>query len=263
MAYIGKIKINAIVLDLDGSLLTSKYTISNNISELLINLRRRGVKIILATSRSYRSVINVLPILFMYDAIILDNGAEIYIGNVNIHRDTMCGGNIFDILKKMTHKFSECKFACEIDDEVYTNFDLSTKWKDSQFRHLDEIDLTEFNVKRLLFFSENLHLSSKYKEFLYDEPYSVMISDRGTLVQIISPTVSKYKSLKIVLRTFTINIGNVVVFGDDVQDIEMIKNCGVGVAMGNSIQDAKDVADFISKSNDEDGIYDFLINTIS
>lgn len=41
-------------------------------------------------------------------------------------------------------------------------------------------------------------------------------------------------------------------------DVEPIKNCGVGVAVSNAIQEVRDIADFITESNDMDGVARYL-----
>ena len=50
------------------------------------------------------------------------------------------------------------------------------------------------------------------------------------------------------------DVSEIVAFGDDYADIGMLKLCGVGVAMGNVIQEVKDIADAITLSNGEDGV---------
>lgn len=47
-------------------------------------------------------------------------------------------------------------------------------------------------------------------------------------------------------------------FGDDHDDIEPIKMCGLGVAVSNAIDDVKAVADYIAESNDADGVARFV-----
>ena len=50
------------------------------------------------------------------------------------------------------------------------------------------------------------------------------------------------------------DISDVVSFGDDYNDIDMIKHSGIGVVMGNGIPELKDVADYITETNDNDGV---------
>jgi len=47
-------------------------------------------------------------------------------------------------------------------------------------------------------------------------------------------------------------------FGDDINDIELIKECGIGVAMGNAVSSVKEVADYVTESDEEYGIAVFL-----
>ena len=55
---------------------------------------------------------------------------------------------------------------------------------------------------------------------------------------------------------------SIIAFGDDYADIGMLELCGIGVGMGNAIDEVKERADIIIGSNDEDGIADFIENEI-
>ena len=54
-----------------------------------------------------------------------------------------------------------------------------------------------------------------------------------------------------------------IAFGDNYNDIEMIEYAGVGVAMGNAEEDVKKKADYVSLSNNEDGVGKFLNNFLN
>ena len=49
-----------------------------------------------------------------------------------------------------------------------------------------------------------------------------------------------------------------VAFGDDINDLEMVKNCGIGVAVENAIDDVKAAAKYICGTNDNDGVAKWL-----
>lgn len=70
--------------------------------------------------------------------------------------------------------------------------------------------------------------------------------------------INKLSSLKYILHGLGTSIDRVMFFGDDVNDIELIKECGIGVAMGNAIEKVKNVANYITSTNEEDGIAVFL-----
>lgn len=59
-------------------------------------------------------------------------------------------------------------------------------------------------------------------------------------------------------QALSITVDDIIAFGDDYVDIGMLKLCGVGVAMGNAIDEVKTVADVIIGGNDEDGIAEYL-----
>lgn len=52
---------------------------------------------------------------------------------------------------------------------------------------------------------------------------------------------------------------NIMAFGDDLADIGMLKLCGMGIAMGNAIQEVMDIADVVIGTNDNEGIAGFLV----
>ena len=85
-----------------------------------------------------------------------------------------------------------------------------------------------------------------------------VITDDGTLCQIMHAEVSKWNSIQYVLQHLNRDVSEVIAFGDDYNDMEMIEKCGVGVAMSNAVEELKAVAKFIAKSNDEDGVATFL-----
>ena len=55
-----------------------------------------------------------------------------------------------------------------------------------------------------------------------------------------------------------INTDDIIAFGDDYADIGMLKLCGVGVAMGNAIDEVKGIADYVIGDNDHNGIAKYL-----
>ena len=77
-----------------------------------------------------------------------------------------------------------------------------------------------------------------------------------------SATATKEHSIKILSEKLNIPIEEMVAFGDDFNDIGMLKLCGTGVAMKNAIPQVKEVADFETLSNNEDGVAKYLEENI-
>ena len=74
--------------------------------------------------------------------------------------------------------------------------------------------------------------------------------------------VSKGDALRHVILQTGIQANEMIAFGDDFVDMEMLKVCGTGVAMANAVDEVKAQADFVIGDNDSDAIADFLISYI-
>lgn len=107
----------------------------------------------------------------------------------------------------------------------------------------------------------------------YDESLQASVEASGVLengrfrtvrwhpdaVDLLDARGSKVRGISDVIRTRGLTLDNVMVFGDSLNDIEMLSQAGFGVAMGNGHPEAKRVADFVAGNQDEDGAYRALI----
>ena len=78
--------------------------------------------------------------------------------------------------------------------------------------------------------------------------------------EISSKNVDKWYAIEEIMKKEKINKDEVISFGDNNNDILMIKNAGLGIAMGHSNEQVKKVAKFVTKTNDEDGVAEALKN---
>ena len=95
---------------------------------------------------------------------------------------------------------------------------------------------------------------------LTDEVYHT-IADND-LIQIMRKEATKWNGIRHMLAYFNISPGDAVYFGDDNDDIEPVKNCGLGVAVSNAIPSVLAMADRIIDSNDMDGVARFIEENI-
>jgi hydroxymethylpyrimidine pyrophosphatase-like HAD family hydrolase len=70
--------------------------------------------------------------------------------------------------------------------------------------------------------------------------------------------VDKGRALKAFMRYYGIEREETTAFGDNTADIPMLVASGTGVAMGNAVSRVKEIADFITISNDEDGVAEYI-----
>ena len=80
--------------------------------------------------------------------------------------------------------------------------------------------------------------------------------------EVSSKNVDKWYAIEEIMKKENIAKEEVISFGDNNNDILMIKNAGLGVAMGHSNEQVKKVAKFVTQTNDEDGVAKALENII-
>ncbi len=73
-----------------------------------------------------------------------------------------------------------------------------------------------------------------------------------------STSATKWNGVRRLLEREGIDVSEAVYFGDDHDDVESIRNIGYGVAMGNAIEEVKNVADTVTATNEEDGVAQIL-----
>jgi HAD superfamily hydrolase (TIGR01484 family) len=83
---------------------------------------------------------------------------------------------------------------------------------------------------------------------------NILITDNGNLVQVSSPKASKESAVAALCKEMNVSLENVMVFGDDFNDIGLFNICGWPVAMGNAIDELKLGSREITETNNNDGV---------
>ena len=100
-------------------------------------------------------------------------------------------------------------------------------------------------------------IAEKFADRVYI--HSILI-EHGTaeIVELFDPTVNKWQGLRIAAGELGIDPANIIAVGDDTNDLPMVRNAPLGLAMGNARQELKDVAKMVIGRNSEDGLAAFL-----
>jgi Cof subfamily protein (haloacid dehalogenase superfamily) len=77
---------------------------------------------------------------------------------------------------------------------------------------------------------------------------------RGTMCEILRHDASKWRAILHVAESWGVLPGEICAVGDDANDIPMIRNAGLGVAMGHAAREVQDAADLITGDHDDDGV---------
>ncbi|MBC2582788.1 Cof-type HAD-IIB family hydrolase [Clostridium sp. DJ247] len=255
--------------DMDGTLLDSKGFISKDNEIALKKLQETGVEVVIASGRVDLMVKTFIKQLNLKGHIIACNGGLIK----NITTGEILYSKVIDKVK-VREIVNYClennvKFLLYTTDMVYSNKgnplteryenlnesvteDLKvpiTYINDILIKNIDNIDV----LKILLVCSS--HDYAKILEDYFSKLYelSIVSSARG-LLDIMAPNISKGNALKILSEKLKIGLNEIIAFGDNYNDIDMLESAGLPIAMGNAVDEAKAIAKYITKSNDESGI---------
>ena len=83
---------------------------------------------------------------------------------------------------------------------------------------------------------------------------SMVVTDGARLVQVARRDCSKLNAVEAVLSTESLGLQDLIAFGDDNNDIDLLRAAGFGIAMANATPGVLDVADYVTESNDQDGV---------
>ncbi|MGN0522184.1 MAG: HAD family hydrolase [Eubacterium sp.] len=247
-----------IVTDLDGTLLRTDKSISDLTKNTINELKKSGVIFVLATARPIRSVKRFLPFLD-YDAAVHHNGAVVRVGN-NIISD-MGIQNPLKTVNLISKDFPNLKISVEANDMLYANFNAENIWQGVEYiKTVDFHELENTVADKIILEAHCVEEMNAFKKYITDDLY-IQLSE-NTIAMIMNKQATKSNGVKLLARHYGISIKNTVAFGDDYNDIDMLKACGIGVAVENALDEVKSAADFVCADNDSDGVARWLLNNI-
>ncbi|MDQ3248179.1 MAG: Cof-type HAD-IIB family hydrolase [Chloroflexota bacterium] len=242
--------INTAAIDLDDTLLRSDGSISPRTLRALSAWRAAGRRIVIATGRPRRSVHTCLPVELHDAPWICYNGAEAHENGQRIYENLIPVAATRTIVERMQAIAVACEIGLEIDNVLYLNRE-STRPRAYQVANL--LEIADRPSAKVLLFADTL---DEFAPLLADLPAEarVLYSARYAFVQILARTADKAEALRTLLPTWGATFANVVAFGDDTNDVDMLRASGLGVAVANAVPEVLQVADQITASNDEDGV---------
>lgn len=248
-----------LLFDLDGTLLKSDKTISEHTLSVLNECRSKGLMIGVSTSRSEQNSMEFLSRL-LPDILISSGGALVKQNKEYIYKAEFSTEETTYMIKTAREICgSDCEITIDTLQNHYWNYKKDPKEQDQSWGDSICTDFENFDQKALKMCVEILdsNTAEKMKNTLTDCD-CIRFSD-GFWYKFTKKDVTKENAIMKICSACNITPENIMAFGDDLADIGMLKLCGMGIAMGNAIQEVKDIADVVIATNDNEGIADFLV----
>ena len=249
-------KTGMIVTDLDRSLLKNDKNISEYTIKILNSCQKIGLKIIFATARPIRSTKNYIDII-KPDGVIFHNGAIVIVDNKILSKNRINPDKTKEIVKKIICDYPSAAISVEINDTMYTNCDISEDWI---YTKIDLTELPNYNADKIIIGTISVNEILSIKKYITEELYLEINDEKYGMIM--NKKASKWNGIKELSDFFKIEIENIIAFGDDINDLEMIKNCGKGICVKNGLEEVKAVAKEICEDNENDGIAKWIEKNI-
>lgn len=244
-----------ILADLDGTLLRSDKTVSDATRSVLKRCRAAGYLLGIATARVLPNALRVLEGVEP-DLIISSGGALITYCGRELYR---CAFSVEETKAMLSAALTlPCEITVDTVSEHYWNYTfdpslLTPDWCRSVYS--DFHDFNEEALKICVQISDE-ETAEKIAASVPDCDYA-KFSDVD-FYKFTKKGATKEKAAQIAAKSLGIAPEEVIAFGDDLVDLEMLRFCGCGVAMENAVGAVKEIADAVAESNDRDGVAKYL-----
>ena len=250
-----------IALDLDGTLLNSDGIVSDATKSHLQKLKEKGHIITIATGRILNRALVGTDGAEFVNYIVSDAGAAVLKNNgINKEWEEVYVETLpKDIVQNIASYYNKDKFISVsiLDRNRIHYYDGTINIKEILER-VSEITHVTVDFLNNEFTKEYLELFKSKFPNLEIEMMQDSFEDKKWL-DILQKDIEKYKGITEVAKLEGISNDNIIAFGDGLNDVEMLKKCGVGVAMKNALPEVKEQADYItSRTNNENGVVEFL-----
>lgn len=259
----------ALILDIDGTLTNSKKEITEKTRQAIFSVMQKGHKVVLASGRPTPGMRQAAASLEFEK-----NGG--YLLSFNGARIVECrsGQVVYQRILPLTllpglYRFAKengCGLITYLGEEVISAF-LPDQYVETEaringlpIRPVEKfVEFVDFEINKCLMTAQpsvaealEKQLQAKYGDVasIYrSEPY---------FIEIMPKNVDKAASIDQLLPILGVTRESTICCGDGFNDISMIRYAGLGVAMGNAQQAVKDAADYITGTNDEDGLVEVI-----
>lgn len=248
-----KNKEKILVFDLDKTLLRNNGLISEYSKEVITTLNRKGFFIVIATGRAINRSKEFCEQIGA-DGLVALNGSITYLKEQVLAQSPIDSDLIYDMIQQIL------SIGNVFITIAYPTFMLTNNKKYVVKGICEYTDYKSFNLEEIQKINVFTSCVDEILRFNFDRYECKLISNSTdpNYFVITQKNVNKLRGIEKLCGELNFKLRDVISFGDDYNDLEMLSKCGIGVAVENASDEIKKYADFICKSNNNDGPADWL-----
>lgn len=247
-----------VISDIDGTLITSNHEVTDATKAAAAKLYRRGIELALASSRPPRSIVPLADALKLRGPFAAFNGALIVRGDGDVLARSVIPPATIARVKAVADSLG-------LSVWLYDEKDWWAPWRDA---FVDREEHTAGFSPRIDGYDERITREAN-KLTVVGKPERVAQAEERVLSELTSEvSASRSKPRFLDVTAYGIHKGTVVVrlaklldiptervavIGDGPNDVEMFKQAGLSIAMGQAVDEVREAADYVTTSNDDEG----------
>lgn len=254
--------IKLVATDMDGTLL-------NNIKQVPIDFipwvkNHNNIIIVIASGRQYYALKRDFNVIKDDIVFIAENGSLVFAKDKIIYKNLMKNDDIFFSLKLIEKIPFANPVLCGVDGAYITKkFSDELKQATMYYEKLYEVDdlyktMLNKEIVKLAIYFNNKSAEASIKHFSVLPSHLKAVVSGVSWIDIASTSANKGVALKEIQKKYNITKDESMAFGDYFNDIEMLQCCKYSYAMENAHPDVKPYANYITSSNEDDGVMKVL-----
>ncbi|MDN3657090.1 Cof-type HAD-IIB family hydrolase [Ferruginibacter paludis] len=255
----------AVFIDMDGTLLKSDHSVSEANRQAIHHLQQKGILVIPISARPLHGMMHIIKNVVADDAPLVSlNGGYI------VHKDEV----IFQDAVSLHEAASVHKELCMYDLSAmyYSQMEWFAEQETDRIKKEQKITAVKIKIQpfgeTLQYWDEqkngpNKILIAGEKHLVHDIEQRLVelhggklniFKSQSTYLEVMSSAASKAKAVEFLMNRYGIEQKEIIAIGDNFNDQGMIEFAGMGVAMGNAPEQIKAVANYVTDTNNNDGV---------
>ncbi len=255
----------AVFTDMDGTLLKKDHTVSSKTAQIIQKLVEKGIMVIPISARPLHGMTHITDKVFPVSVPVVSlNGSYIYQNGQIIYEVKMPLEKVKAIHDLVEHSHLSVMYYSQMD--WYAIKDTDAIKKEQRITPV-KITIESFEKTMALW---QTHQNGPNKILIAGDEQRILATEQEMLLafnsslniyksqprylEAMHPDASKSNAIRFIMKMYGLQQHEVMAIGDNYNDKGMIEFAGLGVAMGNAPDEIKEVADFVTDTNNHDGV---------
>lgn len=250
--------VKIVFTDLDGTLTYASGKIDIKNKKIFEDLKNIGIPVVINTGRSIPYAVSICKQFSTSNYVIASNGAEVYnyVSKNMIYRSTINSDNAAK-LDALIEKYNLMFMANGIE-RIYSNktednvgFVMVNKLSDITEEEISQVVIQSYNLDNMMHFRKDLLETTSLK---IGNKTKHVTEGKLLYYDVVNNDVSKGHALEVLCNHLNIKCERAMAIGDSDNDLEMLEKAGYKVAVANASDKLKEVANYLTLSNKQNGV---------